>query len=216
MRHVTTAAMLLLVAALGCGGSIVGPDGGGGAGGQGGASGGGAGGGGTTGGGGAGSGGGCGSAAGFGCLFGGCQSDIGTAPVCANGIWSCPMGAIDTTSCGGCTGNPPPGYVCGNGGWVRVDRGRRRRRRNGRRGPGCRLRPIGTTVLRQPNLPGGDLLQRRIGQRHLQHVNPVAAVTSAWTGEAAALLERAISRHGGWATWEALRCVTLAPGSWAG
>src|SRR4051812_50189614 len=32
-----------------------------------------------------------------------------------------------------------------------------------------------------------------------------------WTGEAAALLERAVSRHGGWAAWEALRCVTLTP-----
>jgi hypothetical protein len=34
---------------------------------------------------------------------------------------------------------------------------------------------------------------------------------SAWTGEAAALLERAVARHGGWVAWEALRCLTLAP-----
>ncbi len=30
-----------------------------------------------------------------------------------------------------------------------------------------------------------------------------------WQGEARALLERAVARHGGWAAWEALRCVTL-------
>jgi hypothetical protein len=34
---------------------------------------------------------------------------------------------------------------------------------------------------------------------------------SGWTGEAAALLERAVERHGGWAAWKALGCVTLAP-----
>src|SRR5262245_3518703 len=32
-----------------------------------------------------------------------------------------------------------------------------------------------------------------------------------WTGEARALLERAIARHGGAAAWEALDCVTVAP-----
>jgi len=36
-------------------------------------------------------------------------------------------------------------------------------------------------------------------------------MTSAWTGEAAALLARAVARHGGPAAWEAVRCVTLAP-----
>ena len=30
-----------------------------------------------------------------------------------------------------------------------------------------------------------------------------------WTGEAGALLERAVARHGGWAAWEALRSVTV-------
>ena len=34
---------------------------------------------------------------------------------------------------------------------------------------------------------------------------------AAWSGEAAALLERAVERHGGWAAWQALRCVSLAP-----
>lgn len=34
---------------------------------------------------------------------------------------------------------------------------------------------------------------------------------AAWTGDAAALLERAVGRHGGWAAWHALRCVSLAP-----
>src|SRR5262245_28197251 len=34
-------------------------------------------------------------------------------------------------------------------------------------------------------------------------------VNDRWTGEAGALLERAVARHGGWAAWEALRCVTL-------
>lgn len=32
---------------------------------------------------------------------------------------------------------------------------------------------------------------------------------SAWTGEAGALLERAVARHGGWPAWRALRSVTL-------
>ena len=36
-------------------------------------------------------------------------------------------------------------------------------------------------------------------------------MTAAWSGEAAALLERAVARHGGWAAWQALRCVTVAP-----
>ncbi len=34
-------------------------------------------------------------------------------------------------------------------------------------------------------------------------------MTSAWTGEAGALLERAVARHGGWGAWQALRCVTV-------
>jgi len=34
---------------------------------------------------------------------------------------------------------------------------------------------------------------------------------TAWTGEAAALLERAVARHGGWTAWQALRCLSLAP-----
>jgi hypothetical protein len=149
----TRAGILLLVAALGCGGGNKGKDGGGG-------SGGGAGEGGTTGGGGQGGitescfsqgmacsntgvhccpplvcagscvqppnqdgGGSCPGAAGFGCLYGGCRGDVGTAPICANGAWGCPSGATDTRSCGGCTGNPPPDYVCGDGGWIRLDAG---------------------------------------------------------------------------------------------
>jgi hypothetical protein len=36
-------------------------------------------------------------------------------------------------------------------------------------------------------------------------------LNAAWTGEAAALLERAVARHGGWGAWKALRSVTLAP-----
>lgn len=36
-------------------------------------------------------------------------------------------------------------------------------------------------------------------------------MTGAWTGEAKALLDRAVERHGGWAAWEALRCVTVTP-----
>ena len=32
-----------------------------------------------------------------------------------------------------------------------------------------------------------------------------------WTGEARALLDRAIGRHGGWPAWEALDCLTVAP-----
>lgn len=38
-----------------------------------------------------------------------------------------------------------------------------------------------------------------------------SVTTTAWTGEAGALLDRAIARHGGRAAWEAFRCVTLAP-----
>jgi hypothetical protein len=41
-------------------------------------------------------------------------------------------------------------------------------------------------------------------------------VTGAWTGEAGALLERAIERHGGWAAWEALTAVTFAPRTMGG
>jgi hypothetical protein len=106
-----------LVALLGCGSSLGGDDGGnrtgsgGAAGGQGGAAG--------IGGGP----GGCGGSPGFGCIYGDCGNDVGTTPVCANGTWSCPAGAIPSTSCGGCTGNPPPGYVCGDGGWIHVDAG---------------------------------------------------------------------------------------------
>ena len=35
-------------------------------------------------------------------------------------------------------------------------------------------------------------------------------MTGAWTGDAKALLDRAVERHGGWAAWEALRSVTVA------
>jgi hypothetical protein len=34
-------------------------------------------------------------------------------------------------------------------------------------------------------------------------------MAGAWTGEAGALLERAVARHGGWAAWRALQSVTL-------
>jgi hypothetical protein len=34
-------------------------------------------------------------------------------------------------------------------------------------------------------------------------------MTGAWGGEAGALLERAIARHGGWGAWQALQSVTL-------
>jgi hypothetical protein len=65
----------------------------------------------------------CPGSAGFGCLYGGCRGDVGTAPVCLDGTWGCPAGATDTRSCGGCTGNPPPDYVCGDGGWIHLDAG---------------------------------------------------------------------------------------------
>jgi hypothetical protein len=65
----------------------------------------------------------CAGSAGFACILGGCSNDIGTAAVCTNGIWNCPTNSIPTTSCGGCTGNPPPGWVCGDGGWTHVDAG---------------------------------------------------------------------------------------------
>lgn len=65
----------------------------------------------------------CTGSADFGCLFGGCRGDVGTSPICTNGAWSCPSGATDTRSCGGCTGNPPPDYVCGDGGSIHLDAG---------------------------------------------------------------------------------------------
>jgi hypothetical protein len=37
-----------------------------------------------------------------------------------------------------------------------------------------------------------------------------------WSGTALEVLERAISRHGGWSTWERLRSVTLEPRSLSG
>ena len=36
-------------------------------------------------------------------------------------------------------------------------------------------------------------------------------MTGAWTGQAGALLARAVARHGGEAAWEAVRRVTVAP-----
>jgi hypothetical protein len=57
------------------------------------------------------------------CLFEGCRGDTGTAAVCSNGDWVCPSGTTDPSTCGGCTGNPPPDFVCGDGGWIRVDAG---------------------------------------------------------------------------------------------
>ena len=65
----------------------------------------------------------CSGSAGFGCIFNSCNNDVGTAAICSNGTWACPGGAIDTRTCHGCTGNPPPGYVCGSNGWMRVDAG---------------------------------------------------------------------------------------------
>ena len=41
-------------------------------------------------------------------------------------------------------------------------------------------------------------------------------MTGAWTGEAKALLDKAVERHGGWAAWEALRCVSVAFGRLSG
>jgi hypothetical protein len=41
-------------------------------------------------------------------------------------------------------------------------------------------------------------------------------MTGAWTGEAGALLERAVGRHGGWPAWEGLRCLSVAPRRLAG
>jgi hypothetical protein len=41
-------------------------------------------------------------------------------------------------------------------------------------------------------------------------VSPYSLVMAGgWTGEVGALLERAVARHGGWAAWQALRCVTV-------
>jgi len=64
---------------------------------------------------------GCTGSPGFGCILGSCNNDVGTSAVCANGSWGCPAGSIPSTSCGGCIGDPPPNYVCGDGGWMRID-----------------------------------------------------------------------------------------------
>ena len=63
----------------------------------------------------------CSGSAGFICVLGSCSNDIGTTAVCTGAGWSCPMGSVDARGCGGCTGHPRPGYVCGDGGWTRVD-----------------------------------------------------------------------------------------------
>jgi len=55
------------------------------------------------------------------CLFSSCQNDVGLPAMCNQGVWMCPGGTVDTRGCNGCTGNPPPGWVCANGGWVRPD-----------------------------------------------------------------------------------------------
>ena len=64
---------------------------------------------------------GCAGYASFACLFGDCFNDVGLPEVCSNGTWTCPGGTIDTRTCHGCIGRPPPGYVCGSDGWVPVD-----------------------------------------------------------------------------------------------
>jgi hypothetical protein len=63
----------------------------------------------------------CTGTAGFGCIAGSCSNDLFTTPICQSGSWSCPAGSIPSSTCGGCTGKPPRGYVCGDGGWIRVD-----------------------------------------------------------------------------------------------
>jgi hypothetical protein len=65
----------------------------------------------------------CTGSAGFICLVGSCNNDVGLPAVCTNGAWTCPSGTINYMACSGCTGNPPPGYVCTDGGWFRADAG---------------------------------------------------------------------------------------------
>jgi hypothetical protein len=57
-------------------------------------------------------------APGFLCVVGSCANDIRSQPICINGEWACPAGSVDPRTCGGCTGNPPPGCTCGDGGWI--------------------------------------------------------------------------------------------------
>ena len=63
----------------------------------------------------------CSGSAGFICLFNSCQNDIAAPATCKNGAWACPSGTVACS--GGCTGNPPPGWVCVGGVWARPDAG---------------------------------------------------------------------------------------------
>jgi hypothetical protein len=55
--------------------------------------------------------------------MGSCRSDVAIAAFCSDGAWTCAAGTVDPRGCGGCTGFPPFGYVCGDGGWVSADAG---------------------------------------------------------------------------------------------
>ncbi len=48
-----------------------------------------------------------------------CGNDGGFAPLCTDGIWSCPPGTIDASTCPPtCIGGAPPGCVCEGTRWV--------------------------------------------------------------------------------------------------
>lgn len=57
----------------------------------------------------------CSPSAGFFCIYGSCLNDVGAYPVCQDGAWTCPSGAIDVRTCHGCVGNFPPGCTCREG-----------------------------------------------------------------------------------------------------
>jgi hypothetical protein len=63
----------------------------------------------------------CAGTAAFACLIGACSNDVAMPATCRSGFWACRPGTVDTRSCRGCTGNPPPGWICGDGGWVNTD-----------------------------------------------------------------------------------------------
>lgn len=63
----------------------------------------------------------CTGSTGFACLIGSCSNDVAMPATCRGGVWACPPGTVDTRSCHGCFGNPPPGWVCGDGGWMNPD-----------------------------------------------------------------------------------------------
>src|SRR5262245_48477874 len=112
---------------------------------------------------------------------------------------------------------PAPGAVIGRRLAVIADDARGRRLR-GRRGGGDGDGGFGGQCvgLHAPYTEPAPAGCTRRGSISPVPLDKVADMTDGWTGEAGALLARAVARHGGRDAWEALRCVTLAPKNLSG